>query len=344
MLWRALSALFITAITAFSLNANAAIYKCLDDSGGIVYQDRPCSGNLQAATQPPASDAEPSPGETTPESPAAPDTPGSYFFWHAQSATGTVYLLGSVHFGRQDMYPLPDAVTTAFDNASTLVVEADISALDPMQAGALLADKAMYTDGGNLQSNLDPATWERLTQASTRVGLPVQLLNMQKPWMASMTLAALAVKQVGYSETLGIDMHFLNRARGKKPIVELEGLGWQADLMANLTDSEQTLMLADAIRMVEEGSTYFDRMIKAWQQGDTARLKAFMDESFGDNPTAASLTKKILTDRNAAMASKIHTLATDGATLFVVVGAARMIGEHGLVAHLQRQGYTVKQH
>ena len=335
-----LCALFFAATFAYALNTHASVYKCLDNNGNVVFQDRACSGDLFPATRSTAGDTATTPvtsSQPTPES----DQTGSSFFWQAQSDTGTVYLLGSVHFGRQDMYPLPETVMKAFDNASTLIVEADVTALDPMQAGALLAGKAMYTNGGTLQSELDADTWERLTEVGTKLGLSPQLLNIQKPWMASMTLMALAVKQLGYSETLGIDMYFLNRARDKKQIVELEGLAWQTDFMASLSKTEQILLLTDAIRMAEEGDTYFDRMITAWKQGNTTQLAALMEESFGNSPAAATLNKKMLTDRNAAMAAKIHNLASGGATLFVVVGAAHMIGDDGLVTHLQRQGYTV---
>ena len=337
-----LCTLFVAATFAYALNAHASVYKCLDNNGSVVFQDRACSGDLFPATRSTAGGIATTPAASSQPTPES-DQPGSAFFWHAQSTTGTVYLLGSVHFGREDMYPLPETVMKAFDNASTLIVEADVTALDPMQAGALLAGKAMYTNGDTLQSELDADTWERLTQVGTKLGLPPQLLNMQKPWMASMTLMALAVKQLGYSETLGIDMYFLNRARGKKQIVELEGLAWQTDLMASLSTTEQMLLLTDAIRMAEEGNIYFDRMITAWKQGNTAQLTALMEESFGNSPAAATLNKKMLTDRNAAMAAKIHNLASGGATLFVVVGAAHMIGDDGLVTHLRRQGYTVDQ-
>lgn len=40
----------------------------------------------------------------------------------------TVYLLGSIHVGRPDFYPMPKVVESAFDSAEALVVEADIGA------------------------------------------------------------------------------------------------------------------------------------------------------------------------------------------------------------------------
>lgn len=339
--------LLTAALIGLTPNTYAGVYKCLDSNGGTIFQDRPCSGDLmpanEALTPPATATAATSNPEPAASLPSDSSGNGNYFFWHATSNSSTVYLLGSVHFGREDMYPLPQAVMTAFASAPTLVVEADVSALDPSQALTLLTGKATYTDGGNLQSQLDPQTWQRLTDVSTELGLPAPLLNMQKPWMASMTLTALAVKRMGYSETLGIDMHFLNRARGNKTIVELEGLAWQTELMASLSSSEQILMLNDAIRMVEQGDDYFGRMIATWQRGDTAGLEALMRESFGDTSATAGLTRKILTDRNATMAAKIRDLAQNGTPLFVVVGAAHMIGENGLVAHLQRQGYAIQQ-
>ena len=47
----------------------------------------------------------------------------------------TVYLLGTIHIGREDMYPLSDAVWTAYHASDVLAVEIDMVAY----AGSLLS-------------------------------------------------------------------------------------------------------------------------------------------------------------------------------------------------------------
>src|SRR3569832_1154859 len=79
--------------------------------------------------------------------------------WRVSSPGSTVYLLGSIHFGRPEMYPLSSAIDQAYARADALVVEADVTAIDPEQTDAWMAAKAMYRDGTTLEQHLPPELW-----------------------------------------------------------------------------------------------------------------------------------------------------------------------------------------
>jgi len=53
------------------------------------------------------------------------------FLWKVQSRGNTVYLLGSIHLLRKEIYPLHRKIEEAFDRSAVLVVEADVNRLDP---------------------------------------------------------------------------------------------------------------------------------------------------------------------------------------------------------------------
>src|SRR5271157_2480757 len=74
--------------------------------------------------------APPGAAATQPSSHAVPLVPlarASGLLWKATSATTTVFLAGSLHFGSEDMYPLPQEMEGAFQESSVLVVEDDTS-------------------------------------------------------------------------------------------------------------------------------------------------------------------------------------------------------------------------
>ncbi len=48
------------------------------------------------------------------------------FLWEVKSDSSTVYLLGSIHIGKKEMYPLNLIIENAFDECNNLVVEVDI--------------------------------------------------------------------------------------------------------------------------------------------------------------------------------------------------------------------------
>ena len=49
------------------------------------------------------------------------------FLWKVQSKTNTVYVLGSIHYLKKEMYPLDEKIEKAFEQSEILVVEADVA-------------------------------------------------------------------------------------------------------------------------------------------------------------------------------------------------------------------------
>lgn len=66
-----------------------------------------------------------------------------------------------------------------------------------------------------------------------------------------------------------------------------------------------------------------------------------MDEQ--DDVGSKSLEKKLLDDRNVAMTGKMDEYLKGKEQVFVVVGAAHLIGENGIAKQLRDKGYKVDQ-
>ncbi len=324
---------FLLLSLLFVAPAHAEVFQCKGDDGVVRFQDRPCHG------------LEPTmPGSSTTTAVQNKSVgSGKHFFWQASAGKGTLYLLGSIHFGTSEMYPLPRVITNSFKLADTLVVEADVLNVDPVQMAQLVAGKAMYQDGSNLRQHLSQQTWQRLEQVAASLGLPIEMLSMQKPWFASMSLTALALNKLGFSEDKGIDVHFLSLARGKKQVVELEGMQWQLSLFDRLTAEEQVLMLEETLREIEHGKDFFDKMLRFWRAGDGDGIQGLFDEGMMAAEGGERLNKIIMTDRNRSMADTVHELAQKGGSYFVVVGAGHLPGAEGIVALLKQRGYQITQ-
>src|SRR5258707_3853038 len=82
-------------------------------------------------------------------SPTAVATPATKkaIFWKASSPTSVTYLLGSIHLGTKDMYPLPVEIEDAFAGSVALLVEADVRHLDMSRAQAVVLEKGLYPTG-----------------------------------------------------------------------------------------------------------------------------------------------------------------------------------------------------
>lgn len=255
---------------------------------------------------------------------------------------GNIYLLGSVHMGKSDFYPLRTAITEAFGQAGALVVEVDLNAVDQQRLQAWIAAHGVYPAGESLRDHVQPATWQRLSAYLSKHRVDVALIAAQKPGLAIATLSQLQMQDIGFSSQLGIDEYFLQQARAqRKPVQELETLEQQLTLLSEFPNPDlvinQTLDEADQLPEV------MDAMIAAWKAGDSRGLEKLLQEDMNQNPEYQPLFDKLYTQRNIAMTARIKTLLQSGKCYFVVVGAAHLLGRDGIVEKLRASGIEVRQ-
>ncbi|MGD0845332.1 MAG: TraB/GumN family protein, partial [Geobacteraceae bacterium] len=94
------------------------------------------------------------------------------FLWKIQSKTATVYILGSMHMAKPDIYPLPQKIEESFAKSAVLALEADpAKAQDTALLRQMLA-AAAYAKGGTLKEHLSGETFELARREIERLGLP----------------------------------------------------------------------------------------------------------------------------------------------------------------------------
>ena len=324
--------LLLTGLLALAC-ANPAwanLYKCKDANNRTHYQDSPCQ-QLKA---------ERLPGNL---SRLSGEEEARGFFWKATAGQGTLFLLGSLHFGSQSLYPLPALVTDAFSASDVLVVEADIDGIHNADIAQTLRTKGRYEDKPGLEARVKPMTWQKTMELANTLGMTEEQLRPLKPWFASLALTAQALKQAGYTADLGIDLNFLKQAEGKKPVMELESVDGQASLLEGLSGAEQEEMLLQTVQELTRGVEYFKTLIDVWKRGDADAMDLITRQSFGSGQLGGELYKILFEDRNLMMANRLKDMAADGRTYFVVVGAAHMGGEKGILALLEEKGFNITQ-
>ena len=287
--------------------------------------------------------------QTTPEAVAAAEPSvqteqnGSHFLWRVDFGNARVYLLGSIHLLDQSMYPLPPVMEEAFAESSALVLEADAGG-EPNELGAKLQEAATYTDGLNLEAHLEPEDFARLEKSLRKYGIDIASLQLFRPWFASMVVGVSALMQMGFLPQYGIDMHFLEQAHlAGKPVLELESMEYQVQLFSKLSDQDQVLLLRETLEELDLLRGEFAEVVSAWRNGDIRALEAFGEEPSKKYPELDKLDRVLVDERNAAMAEKIAGFLKTDRSYFVVVGAAHLVGERGIVALLRNRGYAVNQ-
>jgi uncharacterized protein YbaP (TraB family) len=265
--------------------------------------------------------------------------------WEVRSPTTRVFLLGTIHVGSRDLFPLPAAVEAAYAVSSTLALEADLSTEASIAA---VGTRFVYAPPDNLEQHIPPALFRQAADTLDRYGLPPDVGRAMKPHMLSMALMLFEAGRIGLDASLGLDLHLTRRAHADgKRIMELESVAMQADLLEGLSAQAQVAMLDSTVRGIRDGSLSRDlaALMEAWLRGDADRLQTIAEHEFSrlQGPVGQELEKRLYTDRNIAMAEQVVAMLSAQEIVLVAVGAGHMTGPHGLVNLLRDRGYEVVQ-
>jgi len=264
------------------------------------------------------------------------------FLWKIQSKTNTVYVLGSLHFSKKEIYPLSEKIEKAFGQSEILVVEADINDIKKVDIQKLM-ERAFYPANDTLEKHVSPEIYERVVKETGGLGIPVELLNKQKPWFLAITLVALESLKLGFDPNLGIDKYFLSKAEGGKRILELESLDYQLNLLFSFSDKDQELFLLYTLKDLKILEQELGKLTQAWTSGDTKAMESILTRSVSEDRRLSFILEKLIYERNRKIVSKIEDYLKEKETYFVIVGAGHLVGDRGIIEILKGKGYLVEQ-
>ena len=81
-------------------------------------------------------------------------------------------------------------------------------------------------------------------------------------------------------------------------------------------------------------------LARAWKAGDVATIEGLALDDLKAEP---GMYQRLLIDRNRNWLPKIEALFARPKPVFVIVGAAHLVGTDGLLSVLRSRGYTVAQ-
>lgn len=262
-------------------------------------------------------------------------------FWEVKSPTGTLHLLGSIHFMKPDSYPLPAIIENTFERATTVAFETDIKALSDPSTAAKMAQAGACPPGKTLKDLVDAKVLRQLESALSDYGLPMEVVSGFRPWMAAVLLTTLNIQKQGYDPAQGIDQRFHGLAlQQKKKIVALETVQSQLDLFSSLGQADESAFLMSTLTDLRKLPQIMGDMVDAWKSGRADKLDVLLNESLKEVP---DIYNRFLVDRNRNWIPGIERLLKAGEPAVVIVGAGHLVGTNGVPEMLRRKGYTVTQ-
>lgn len=276
-------------------------------------------------------------------------------FYRVSGGKNEMYLLGSIHVGSREMYPMSNAIQNALKRADMLVFECDTTSPEAMAATA-----QMMKNDEPLSAKVSPACYEQLEKAAEKLGYAMASFENLKPWAVTSTLTVAAAAEemdAGSSKaasSLGVE-NMVRRQAEDKSIIYLETAAEQLGLMEAFSPALQEYLLLSACQAVlnPDGVTGTDEDIELWPEWwREGNAQAFADSyTLGlTKETSPELAKEyhrsLMTMRNQQMAQKLHQmLESDDAHSYVVtVGLMHLVlPDDSIIAELQSMGYSVEQ-
>lgn len=252
------------------------------------------------------------------------------------------YLVGSVHIMKSNAYPLDSEFDKAFNRANLTVFEVNYDRVRS-QSPQILNQLGTNQDGKPLQETLPTETYNKLQTVTNRIGLPLARLQSMEPWFASLVVTSKLIQESEYNPNLGIDRHFFERAKeAGKTRVALETPKEQFTFFDELSKEKQVKFLHNSLIQTERTIQQLDRIVAAWEQGETKTLKQIMLAPMQNEFPA--LYQTLIVERHQQWMAEIQQILQEqGQRPLIVVGAAHLPGNQGLIKQLQEEGYTLKQ-
>lgn len=261
--------------------------------------------------------------------------------WQASSGERNIYLGGTVHLLRPSDYPLPEPFETAYQKSDELYFETDVAGLNDFAVQARMLQALTYTGTDSLRTVLDDEAYQALASHLATTGMPIQMLEKFKPGLLVSTLQVMEFQKLGFTPQ-GVDTYFSARAIGDgKAVDELEPIDAQIDFIARMGEGKESEFVRLSLEDLEDIPESMAQMIDAWRRGDNETLATlFVNDMKVTHP---DLYNTLLVQRNNAWMQIIESMFGDDDTEFVLVGAAHLVGEDGLLSQLQEKGYTITQ-
>lgn len=263
---------------------------------------------------------------------------GDTLLWRVDKGDSHVYLLGSIHVGSEDMYPLDKKIMDAYNESEEVAFEVDLSKVNPMELMKLMN----YQDGTTLKEKISEENYNKLKKIFEDKGMPESVLLRMKLWAAALTAQQFKMMEDGVANSYGIDTYFMGKAEeDEKSVRELETAQYQMSLFEEF-DKVGNSFITYTLESNETNGDV-ESMIKAWKEGDEKKLNEIINSSRLDYPEFEKAFEKIIDERNDNMTKVVEDWLKEKKVIFIVVGAGHLIGERGIINQLsKKEGYKIK--
>ena len=284
--------------------------------------------------------------------------------WKAEGNGNTLYLLGSIHTDRGNLYPFHKQLRDIITGVELAAFELDFNSQEGIDEFTAMQ---VYSDGTTLKDHISAELYQEVVEAMAPVMGSEEQIAQFKPWALSNSFTALSMlDETSSDNAMALDLYVNAKASNVGISVEgIETYAFQGKIFDDLSDEYQENYLAMTLSMYlgmdaaeglseEERAAYeaalkeqdaaVDRWMAQWKTRNTEGFaNDYPKDEIQANPSD-ELNSKLFEGRDPNMiAWADRYLKQSGShTGIMTVGAGHMIGKTGVVQGLKDLGYAVE--
>ena len=180
-------------------------------------------------------------------------------------------------------------------------------------------------------------------QLTALLGVGLQALGVLKPFMVSMTYVVLLNQKIfpQANPAEPMDLWFQQQATGREiPVLGLETVQDQINALTMGSLKRQAADLVCVMRNPDYAENAARKLNRMYRNADLSGMFEILREK-GPCPSSAEQEYALNDARNKRWVEKLPAIIADKPS-FIAVGALHLPGEEGVLAGLQRAGFTVE--
>ncbi|MFF2450739.1 TraB/GumN family protein [Neobacillus sp. NPDC058068] len=243
-----------------------------------------------------------------------------------------MYLLGTIHIGKVEMYPFPIKISQALKESKFLVTETD--AIDLMNGD--YHDMCFFNKDESLSDYLSTDAQEYLEKRAKEYSLDYHSLQKYRLWYVMSLFLDAGTDD--FSSDYGVDQKIMELADTYHLTNKfLETPKYQIEAMQKVYSENEAEKVIKQIPSLKESQKQLAQLYTDYIQEKLVDIEEQLADEFDKKQN-----KILVEDRNKIWVEKFASFIESGEIYFAAVGSGHLEGENGILTYFRENGYEVK--
>ena len=268
------------------------------------------------------------------------------FLWQATVNGSEFDLAGSVHAGKRENFPLPDAYMSAYNQADGVILEVGDKTGTLQKMIFSYAKKDNLDEEQYLDKYLSNESKDILSELFRGKEDVLTRYYHYNGWLLNMAVSGRRSVLPGYDPEFSVDMYFHDLAvKDNKNIIGLDQIETQLKLFefdvpleAQVRILESVIQGAEKQALTEQSlfDNYYNNNLEGFRE-------AFLTSMNLENPQRRKIYDVVFAGRNRSWVEKLIELSKNQpGTYFMLVGSGHFFGPDNVLELLEDKGYSAK--